>query len=147
MKKFTTKFEVKWADVDPNMHLRHTVYLDYADQARIRFFNENGLPFSELQRLGIGPIIFGTQSNFRKEVLLSEKVTLDCALVGQSPDGRKWHIRHTVYKENGAVAAELEYRGAWLDLRARKLAVPPEEVVNVMNLMGKETDRQIVNVG
>ena len=139
MKQFTTKFEVKWADVDPNMHLRHSVYLDYADQARIRFFNQNGLPFRRLQELGVGPIIFGTQANFMREIMLAEKLSMDCHLIELSPDGRKWHIRHYVYKEDGTLAAELNYRGAWLDLKVRKIVVPPEDVVRVMSLMDKES--------
>lgn len=138
MSDFTTQFEVKWAEVDPNMHLRHTVYLDFADQARIRFFNHHNLPFVKLQQMGIGPIIFGTQTNFLKEVLLSEKITLDCNLIELSADGRKWHVKHHVYKEDGTLAAELNYRGAWLDLKIRKIVAPPEEVSRVMNLMGKE---------
>ncbi|MBL6447199.1 thioesterase family protein [Fulvivirga sp. 29W222] len=137
MRKYTTQFEVKWSDVDPNMHMRHTVYLDYADQTRIRFFNDHGLPFNKLQQLGIGPIIFGTQTDFKREVMLSEKVTLDCHLIELSPNGRKWIIKHYVYKEDGTVAAELTYRGAWLDLRARKVVAPPEEIAAVMNKMEK----------
>lgn len=135
MQKYTTQFEVKWADVDPNMHMRHTVYLDYADQTRIRFFNDNGLPFNRLQELGVGPVIFGTQTNFLREVMLSEKVTLDCHLMELSPGGRKWVIKHFVYKEDGTVAAELVYRGAWLDLRARKIVSPPEDIAEVMDRM------------
>lgn len=135
MKTFTTTFEVKWSEVDPNMHLRHTVYLDYADQTRIRFFEQHGVPFNQLMRLNVGPIIFGTQSNFLKEVLLNETITLDCQLLDLSEDGRKWSIKHNVYKENGVLAAELIYIGAWLDLKARKVTAPPAEVQQVMNLM------------
>ncbi|TRX57703.1 acyl-CoA thioesterase [Fulvivirga sp. M361] len=135
MNEFRTSFEVRWSDVDPNMHLRHTVYLDYADQTRIRFFEQQGLSFNRLLELNVGPIIFGTQSNFLKEVLLSEEVTYDCRLLELSSDGRKWVIKHNVYKSDGQLAAELTYKGAWFDLKARKLTVPPEEVRNVMNLM------------
>ena len=135
MNEFITSFEVKWSDVDPNMHLRHTVYLDYADQTRIRFFEQQGLSFKRLLELNVGPIIFGTQSNFLKEVLLSEDITYDCRLLELSTDGRKWGIKHNVYKSDGKLAAELTYKGAWLDIKARKLTVPPEEVRNIMNLM------------
>ncbi|UII33019.1 thioesterase family protein [Fulvivirga ulvae] len=145
MKKYTTQFEVKWSDVDPNMHMRHTVYLDYADQTRIRFFNDNGVPFNRLQQLGIGPIIFGTQSDFRREVILAEKVTFDCHLIELSPDGRKWVIKHYVYKEDGAVAAELIYRGAWLDLKARKVVAPPEEIAAVMSKMERTELKATIN--
>lgn len=131
-KKYSTTFEVKWAEVDPNLHLRHTVYLDYGDQTRIRFFEENNLPFNKLMRLGIGPILFGTQTDFKKEVLLSEKVKIDCELVDITSDGRKWTIKHLLYKEEGSIAAEMVYRGAWFDLKQRKVIAPPQEVHDIM---------------
>lgn len=130
--KYTTTFEVKWADVDPNLHLRHTVYLDYADQTRIRFFNENALSFNRLMSMGLGPILFGTQTDFKREVLLNERITIDCELIDITDDGRKWTIKHIMYKESGEVAAEMVYRGAWFNLRERKVVAPPKEVYNTM---------------
>lgn len=131
--KYTTEFEVKWADVDPNLHLRHTVYLDFGDQTRIRYFNEHGLSFNKLLHLGIGPILFGTQTDFKREVVLSEKITIDLELVETSEDGRKWKMKHLVFKENGELAAEMIYRGAWLNIKERKVVAPPAEVVTVIN--------------
>ncbi|MTI22200.1 acyl-CoA thioesterase [Fulvivirga sp. RKSG066] len=133
MDNYKTTFEVKWAEVDPNMHLRHTAYLDFADQARIRFFRANGFSFNKLMQMGIGPIIFGTETDYRKEILLSETITIDCELLEQSSDGRKWKIKHDVYKEDGSHAATLTYRGAWMDIRARKLTAPPEEIVKLLD--------------
>ncbi len=135
MNKFSANFEVKWADVDPNMHLRHTVYLDYADQTRIRFFNQHGVTFNKLMKMRIGPVIFSTRSSFLKEVMLNERVSIDCTLLEMSEDGRKWRIGHSLHKEDGTLAAEMEYQGTWLDLNERKVTAPPEEIVKVMQLM------------
>ena len=41
-KLFTRSFEVRWADLDANRHLRHTAYLDYATRAT-RISSESGL--------------------------------------------------------------------------------------------------------
>lgn len=132
VKKYSTEFEVKWADVDPNLHLRHTVYLDYGDQTRIRFFDDHNLSFNELMQSGIAPILFGTQTNFIREVLLSERVSIDCELLEITDDGRKWSIKHLVHKSSGEVAAEMIYRGAWFDLKERKVIAPPNRVKEVM---------------
>ena len=133
--EYKTTFEVKWADVDPNLHLRHTAYLDYGDQARVRFFDENGISFNKLMKRGIAPILFGTQTDFRREVLLSENITLDLELLTITKDGRKWVIKHNVYKENGDLAAEIIYRGAWFDLKERKVVSPPVEVYELMTTL------------
>jgi len=49
-------FQTRWADMDPNGHLRHTAYNDYAAQVRINFLNEFDLPIHKLLQMGIGPI-------------------------------------------------------------------------------------------
>lgn len=33
----TKEFEVKWADLDPNRHMRHSAYNDYAAHMRVKF--------------------------------------------------------------------------------------------------------------
>ena len=133
MEIYKTTFEVKWSEVDPNMHLRHTAYLDFADQVRIRFFRDNDYSFNKLIQLGIGPIIFCTETDYRREVMLSEVITIDWQLLEQSDNGKKWMIKHNVYKEDGTYAAQLIYRGAWMDIRARKLTSPPKEIIDLMN--------------
>ncbi|MEM9857297.1 MAG: thioesterase family protein [Bacteroidota bacterium] len=110
--EYKTTFEVKWADVDPN-----------------------GISFNKLMKLGIAPILFGTQTDFRREVLLSENITLDLELLTITKDGRKWVIKHNVYKENGDLAAEMIYRGAWFDLKERKVVSPPVEVYELMTTL------------
>lgn len=37
-KEFYKEFQVIWADMDPNRHMRHTAYNDYAAQLRVSFF-------------------------------------------------------------------------------------------------------------
>ena len=136
------RFEVKWADVDPNMHLRHTVYIDFTDQVRVRLFADHGIPFPSLRKLMLGPVIFGVETNFRKEVLLGENVRVDYNLRGMSKDFRKWHFLHNVYKENGELAAWVSTRGAWVDLKQRKLTIPHESIIAVMEGLTRSEDFQ-----
>ena len=131
------RFEVKWAGVDPNMHLRHTVYLDFTDQARVQLFAEHGIPFTSLRKMMLGLVIFGVASSFRKEVLLGESVGVDCKLLGMSED----FCQH-VYKENGEVAALVSTKGAWVDLMQRKLTVPHEKIIAVMEQVERSEDFQ-----
>ena len=141
-KNSMVRFEVKWADVDPNMHLRHTVYLDFTDQARVQLFAEHGIPFTSLRKMMLGPVIFGVASSFHKEVLLGESVGVDCKLLGMSEDFRKWHFRQHVYKENGEVAALVSTKGAWVDLMQRKLTIPHEKIIAVMEKVERSEDFQ-----
>ncbi len=132
MKEFSLKFQVKWSDVDPNMHMRNSVYMDFTDQVRIKFFHVNGISLLSFKEMQIGPILFSTTTNFRKEVLINEEVKVNCKLSMMSEDGRKWAILHEVFKENGELAATVMASGAWMDLSKRKLTTPPESIVKLL---------------
>lgn len=89
MNYFKKQFEVRWADVDPNMHLRQTAFVDYTDQVRVAYFNSKGFSFLNFRKLRIGPIVFKVTSNYKKEVHLSELITVNCKLDFLSDDFRK----------------------------------------------------------
>lgn len=133
MAEFSKTFEVIWADIDPNHHMRHTAYNDYAAQCRVAIFQHFGLPLEKLARLGLGPILFREETLFRKEVHLSEQITVTCEIARMRKDGSKWSIRHKIFKENGEEAAIITVDGAWLDLKQRKTGVPPEELQKIIN--------------
>lgn len=140
MNSFYLKFHVKWSDVDPNMHLRHSVYLDYTDQVRIKYFDTHGVSFLDFRQLQIGPILFSTKSDFRREVLLNEQVKVNCKLSMLSTDHRKWSVLHEIFKENGDLAATVTAKGAWMDLTKRKVIVPPERLIKIFERMEKTYD-------
>lgn len=133
MNSFSLKFQVKWSDVDPNMHLRNSVYMDFTDQVRIKFFHVNGISLLDFRRMHIGPILFSTTTNFRREILINEEVKVNCKLAMMTEDGRKWEILHEVFKENGELAATVIASGAWMDLTKRKLTTPPVEIVRIFD--------------
>jgi acyl-CoA thioester hydrolase len=37
MDSFTIPLDIRWSDLDPNFHLRHSVYYDYGAFARVQF--------------------------------------------------------------------------------------------------------------
>ena len=77
MDNFSTEVQVRWSDLDPNFHLRHSVYYDWGAYCRVSFLNELGLTDKVMQDLLIGPILLREECVFRKEVRLNDKVTID----------------------------------------------------------------------
>ena len=65
---FKVRFVTRWADFDPNNHMRHSAYADYAAEARVRLFNENGLSLIQFNKLAIGPVLFKESTNFRRDL-------------------------------------------------------------------------------
>ena len=129
---FSVGFTSRWADFDPNNHMRHSAYTDYAAEARVRMFNEYGLNLSEFNKLKIGPILFREETIFRREIRLSEDIRVEVLLKGISKKGERFKFHHKILKTDGTLAAEVEIYGAWLDLKTRKLTKPPEEVYKAL---------------
>ena len=51
----TFEFQVTWADLDANRHLKNTGYLDYAAQSRFLYFAAGGFGQQQFAELNIGP--------------------------------------------------------------------------------------------
>ena len=140
MELYLQPLDIRWADLDPNLHLRHSVYYDYGAFCRISFLNSQGLTPGFMMEHNIGPILFREESIFRKEVRLGDKLQIDLRLAGASPSFSRWTIKHNIIKNDNIVAAVITVDGAWIDIKRRKLATPPEEVFSTFNEMPRTED-------
>ena len=135
-----TTFQIIWAQVDPNGHLRHSAYYDLAAQVRVNAFAEHGLSISKMISLGVGPILFREEAHFLRELALNEFVTVDLKIQKARADGYKWSILHSFYKEDNTLAATVAVDGAWLDLKKRKVTVPPQDIIIALEKFPRVTE-------
>ena len=134
---FKYTFKTRWSDFDPNRHLRHTAYNDYAAECRVRYLNEHGFDMKRFQKENIGPILFKEETTFYREVNMGEDISIEIFLEGLSENGERFKFLHKIFREDGVLAAEVIVLGAWLDLRIRKLTPPPSDMVNTFKAMTK----------
>ena len=127
--------QVRWSDLDPNVHIRHSVYYDWGAFCRIQYLATHGLTAELMQQLQIGPILFREEAVFKREIRLGDRITIDIAVLRAKRDFSRWTIQHRILKNDTAVAAIITVDGAWLDTSRRKLATPPQEVVAVFSQM------------
>ena len=132
--------QIRWADLDANFHLRHSVYYDYGAFCRIQFFEENGMPNHLMQQLQFGPILFREEAVFRKEIRLGDTLSIDMVLTKSKKNFSRWSVRHQLLKQEGLLAAVLSVDGAWINTNLRKLATPPEEMAAVFEKMPRSQD-------
>lgn len=135
--KFEITFKTKWSDFDPNRHMRHTAYNDYAAEVRVRFFQEHGLSINEFAKLNIGPILFKEETSFLKEIHIGENITVNMQLEGASKELERWRFKHQIFNENGKLSAEIKVYGAWIDLVKRKLTALPKQYRVLFNDLPK----------
>lgn len=140
MDRYTKTFEVIWADMDPNRHMRHTAYNDYAAQTRVAMFQEFGLSMENISKMGLGPILFREETTFIREINLSEEITVSCQVQNMRKDGSRWIIQHNIYNKANKKAAEIIVEGAWLNINTRKLVTPPRELLDLLHKLPRTKD-------
>ena len=126
MKEFVKDIQLRWSDLDPNFHLRHSVYYDFGAFIRIAFFTDNGITPQVMTQHNIGPILFREECVFKKEIRFDDKVTINIKLDKSKADYSRWTVVHEIYKDDNVLAALITVDGAWLDTQKRKLAHPPD---------------------
>lgn len=137
MEKFKKEVQVRWSDLDPNFHLRHSVYYDWGAFCRIEFLNQNGLTAEIMQSLNFGPILFREECVFKKEIRSGDQVEIELAVLWSKKDFSRWSFQHHIYKNGDTLSAILTVEGAWMDTVKRKLAAPPEQIFKVFENMPK----------
>ena len=136
MKVFEKRYTVKWSDVDPNRHLRGSAYLDFTDHTRVDFMESNGMTIDLLVKLNTGFVITNTSLQFKREILMNETIRVDYHIDYFSDDYRKYGATHHIYKENGKLACKVNIEGIWIDLKSRKIATPPDEIISLIKEAG-----------
>ena len=135
MEKFERPVQIRWADIDPNFHLRHSVYYDWAAMCRLDFLKERGMTPALMQKLHFGPIIFREEAVFRKEINYDDKVSIDLKLLKSRRDFSRWTVVHEIKKNADTFCALVTIDGAWINTVERKLFIPPAEAARAFQQM------------
>jgi len=123
--RYFKEFIAGWGTMDFNSHMANTAYLNLAADVRMAFFADHGFPPSEFRRLAIGPVIRKDELEYFHEVGLHETIVVNYIALAMSADGSRFVVENEIWLKSGERAAAVRSTGGWLDLRARKLVVPP----------------------
>lgn len=137
---FTIAMHGRWPDLDQNGHMRTAAYLDVAEDCRMQYFAANGFPMEAFAALRIGPVVRQDVLEYRAEIRLLQRATVELRMAGLSPDGARFRMRNTFVREDGRVATTVTSDGGWLDLAVRKLTAPPEELRLLVARMARTDD-------
>lgn len=138
---FTKEISIRWSDLDPNFHMRHSAYYDFGAQHRVEVLAQEGLTLRAMQENHIGPILFKEECVFRKEIHLHNTITISTKIAKMRADASRWTIVHELTNEKGELCAKISVDGAWMDTKLRKLATPtPLIVQDIMNGFPKTED-------
>ena len=144
MESFQQRILVRWSDLDPNAHVRHSAYYDYGAQVRIAHLQKCGFSIDWMTRKGIGPILFREEARFYRELKSGDELVVDVRLSGVSADHRKWSMRHRIMRGD-ELCATIELDGAWLDRNTRRVVPPPKELVERFEAMEHTEDFAVID--
>ncbi len=132
MERFAKTFTVRWADCDANGPMRNTAYSEYATEVRIAYLAEHGFGWDRFLATKLGPVLLHEYVDYMREVRMGGTVEVDFAVVGLSPDGARFKFEHDVWLPGRKKAARIVIAGGWMDLELRKLRLPPDDLLRVM---------------
>lgn len=136
-----------WGDMDFNAHMRNTAYLDKSADVRMMYFADNGFPMAKFVALRLGPVVTKDEVEYFREMGLLEGVRVTLALAAMSDDGSRCRIRNELYRPDGKLAARVTSSVGWLDLDARRLTLPPRELLDALQALPRTSDFETLASG
>lgn len=140
MSEFKIPVSLRWADLDPNFHLRHSVYYDFGATARIEFLATLGITTKLMAEHHFGPILFREEAVFRREVRPGDELFINVLVTKLRRDGSRFSFRHELTRADGTLCAVMNVDGAWIDTQRRKLTAPPPMVAEAMEHAQRSDD-------
>ena len=133
-----------WADMDANAHMANFAYLNKCVDARMSFFKQQGFAVTDFAKRRIGPVLRRDELEYHREVGLLESITVTLALAGMAMDGSRFRLVNEVLKEGGVLAARVRCEGGWMDLAARKLIAPPDDLREALAAMPQAAEFEVL---
>ena len=119
--------------IDSNDHMNLAYYTVLFDQATDVIYDAFGIGFADdyKGRTQCGTMAAETHNVYVQELLVHEEVTVASHVV--AVDAKRLHLAHEMYRaSDGALTAMQELMYLHVDLRARKVAPWPAEVLAVL---------------
>ena len=137
---FEQTFQVGWAHLDANGHMANTAFMALAIETRFLYFQSRGFTPAEFRSAGIGPVVRRDELEYFRELRFLEPVRVGMLIGGLSGDCSRFRIVNEFRREDGELSARIVSLGGWLDIRARKLAAPPEGLAAALRSLEKTAD-------
>lgn len=128
---YRARVALRWADIDANFHVRHTVFYDLGSEQRINFLAAHGVTMGYMQEQAFGPVLFREECRFLKEVRIEDAIDIEMAITGLSRDFRKFEFEHRILRGEERCAV-LRVEGAWFNASTRRVFVPPQPVIDAL---------------
>ncbi len=115
------EFEIRWSDLDANLHLSNSAYTNLMTHARMSYLSMLGIDHKTLIAHRLGPVVFYEHMYYFKEVLPGSTIKVSVEVKGLSEDGMFFEFHQNFYNDQGKNVAHCELMGSWMSWETRKL--------------------------
>lgn len=127
--KTTLHIEVRPTEIDMLGHVNNAKYLEYLEWGREEWYNQVGISFAEMRGQGFGTVTVRINIQYRKEVLLGEKLTI---ITQPLRKGRKsFTLEQIILNERQEKVTEAEVTIAVISLKERKAVPLPDVIISI----------------
>lgn len=137
--RYRSPVVLRWADIDANFHLRHSVYYDLGAAQRTDMLASLGIRMRDMQQGGYGPVLFREECRFLREIRIEDAIEIETSIAHLSRDYRKFGFQQR-FLRGADECAILRVEGAWFDARIRKVAAPPQQVIDAIQQVAHTQD-------
>lgn len=141
---FKCSFRARWGDMDSNGHMANTAYLNVSGDVRMLFSESQGFSIRDFERLMIGPVVMKDEIEYYREIRLLDHFEVHYIMAGLSVDGSRFRVRNIFYRDDGSKSAVVTSTGGWMDLRQRRLVVPPDRLREATVNLARSDDFEIL---
>jgi acyl-CoA thioester hydrolase len=141
---YTKQFEIRWSDLDANMHLANSAYTNFMSHTRMAFFVEYGFDLETISKHNMSPVVFYEHMYYFKEIFMGKPLTVSLEISGLSKDGMFFKFDHNFYNHKGENIAHCEMLGAWIDFNSRKLTGLSEKFLAIQTTFPKSKNFKIL---
>lgn len=142
---YIKEFEIRWSDLDANLHLGNSTYIDYMSHTRMSFLTENNLGLDVMFDNNLGPITLNEHVYYFKEIRPRETVRVSLEIAGFSNDGRFIKFAHNFYNPEGKNLAYAEILFSWIDIKKRKIGTVPPNLLSIIETFPRSQSFKFLN--
>lgn len=125
--------------MDGNNHMRNSAYLDVATASRYRYLEDTGFGQERLMSEGFGAVVRWERIDYKREIRHCAPVRVELRISGVSPKVSRYRFHNTIFSDHELCAVVVTEAG-WLDIKNRKLIVPPDDMRAVILALAQTDD-------
>jgi len=111
-------------------HVNNATYLQILEEARWDILTKRNFGHDRVQELKLGPTILGINIQYRRELILRQKIYIET--IFEPFKKRIGELHHVIKDKEGQIYCTADYKYGLFDMKTRKLIIPTPEWLAVM---------------